>query len=321
MAYVESHQSLRNHRKLARVVSAWGVGRPEAIGYLHLLWWWCLDNVGPDGDLGDLTPAELALGADWPGDPQVFFDGLVYAGFVDETDGRYCLHDWFAYAGKYTAKRERDRRQAAERYAARKRAPGETQNEKPARSQRESGETRERSPRDRNQTNKTNKTNNTSPNLQPTTGEASPPQVQDSSLSHEPNPPAADDAGRDAERRRRSRSPMDDPGAREVAAAVYDAMKSGGLPPSGGQRWWAKACAASRSLAPPGREVAGAAAAWALRQPEPRRGIYLRDLSECRFAPVIDAYNAAVNGSYGLTPDQRRVLDLPFWGEEVVEPP
>lgn len=119
MAYIESHQSLRNHKKLLRAASVWGMRRAEAIGYLHLLWWWAVDNIGPDGDLGDISDGELAMGADWPGDAELFAEGLRQAGFLDQTDGGRFLHDWMDYAGKYQARRAADRERARETYAAR----------------------------------------------------------------------------------------------------------------------------------------------------------------------------------------------------------
>lgn len=119
MAWIESHQSLRNHKKLLRAASVWGMRRPEAIGYLHLLWWWAMDNIGPDGSLGDISDGELAMGADWPGDADLFAEGLRQAGFLDETDDGRFLHDWMDYAGKYQARRAADRDRARDAYAAR----------------------------------------------------------------------------------------------------------------------------------------------------------------------------------------------------------
>lgn len=110
MAWIESHQSLANHRKLMRLCAQLGVSRPQAIGHLHLLWWWALDNVGPDGDLGDITDEELAMAAQWDGDPHEFADALTRSGFVDvHEDGSRWLHDWWDYAGKLLDKRARDR--------------------------------------------------------------------------------------------------------------------------------------------------------------------------------------------------------------------
>lgn len=108
MAWIESHQSLSRHRKTLRAAALLRVNRHQLIGHLHELWWWALDNVPADGNLGDLTDLEIAQGAEWSGDPTEFVRALTDAGFIDETDdGRY-LHDWYDYAGKYLEKRAQD---------------------------------------------------------------------------------------------------------------------------------------------------------------------------------------------------------------------
>lgn len=108
MPWIESHQSLSRHRKTLRAAALLRVNRHQLIGHLHELWWWALDNVPADGNLGDLTDMEIAQGAEWSGDPTEFVRALTDAGFIDETDdGRY-LHDWYDYAGKYLEKRAQD---------------------------------------------------------------------------------------------------------------------------------------------------------------------------------------------------------------------
>jgi hypothetical protein len=49
MAWLESHQSLRDHPKARRLARRLD-GLPASIGHLHALWWWCLDYA-PNGDL------------------------------------------------------------------------------------------------------------------------------------------------------------------------------------------------------------------------------------------------------------------------------
>ncbi|WP_374713316.1 hypothetical protein [Symbiobacterium terraclitae] len=108
MAWIESHQSLSRHRKTLRAAAILRVSRHLLIGHLHELWWWALDNVPANGFLGDLTDAEIAQGAEWPGDPTEFVRALTEAGFIDETEnGRY-LHDWHDYAGGMLEKRAKD---------------------------------------------------------------------------------------------------------------------------------------------------------------------------------------------------------------------
>ena len=95
---------------MMRLCSLLRISRPTAIGHLHLLWWWALDNVGPDGNLGDISDEEVAMAAQWDGDPHEFADALTRSGFVDVVeDGSRWLHDWWDYAGKILDRRARDR--------------------------------------------------------------------------------------------------------------------------------------------------------------------------------------------------------------------
>lgn len=109
MAWIESHQSLLKHRKTMRMVVLLAVDRFKLIGHLHALWWWALDNVPMDGDLGDLTDEEIAMGAEWDGDAAAFAAALTAAGFINVREDTRVLHDWYDYAGKLLGKRQRDR--------------------------------------------------------------------------------------------------------------------------------------------------------------------------------------------------------------------
>lgn len=114
MAWIESHQELRDHPKVARLGRLLDVHRTSAIGMLHLLWWWALDHA-EDGDVTDFDAMDLALAADWEGDPEVLVKALLECGpgrregFLAENEGRLVLHDWWQYAGKLVARRRIDR--------------------------------------------------------------------------------------------------------------------------------------------------------------------------------------------------------------------
>ena len=56
MAWIESHQELANHPKTKRFKRALGISTPQAIGHLHLLWWWALDYA-QDGSLAAFSRA------------------------------------------------------------------------------------------------------------------------------------------------------------------------------------------------------------------------------------------------------------------------
>jgi hypothetical protein len=107
MAWIESHQSLGAHPKLRKVSALLGITRSQAVGHLMFLWWWSLDYA-PDGDLARYDLVDIALAADWAGDAADFVDALVRAGWIDETDDGFSVHDWDDYAGRLVEKRLAD---------------------------------------------------------------------------------------------------------------------------------------------------------------------------------------------------------------------
>jgi len=111
MAWLESHQSLRDHPKKDRLAELlfngsvpMDVSDFAAAGLLHYLWYWALDYAH-DGDLSKFSDRQVAKGCRWNGDAILLMTALIESGFVDED--RH-LHDWDAYAGRLLLKRERD---------------------------------------------------------------------------------------------------------------------------------------------------------------------------------------------------------------------
>ena len=114
MAWIESHQALRDHPKTRRLARLLDVDVPAAIGHLHLLWWWSLDYA-PTGDLTNIEPDVLADGAGWSGPPEKLIESLLGAtkikdgpGFLERDGERLVLHDWMDYAGALIVKRQAD---------------------------------------------------------------------------------------------------------------------------------------------------------------------------------------------------------------------
>jgi hypothetical protein len=114
MAWIESHQELRQHPKVIKTARALGVSKAAMIGHLHCLWWWALDYA-QDGNLSAFDAADIAEAADWEGDAQVFVDALFVSarignkpGLLEIIDGDLCIHDWWDYAGKLIDKRKTD---------------------------------------------------------------------------------------------------------------------------------------------------------------------------------------------------------------------
>jgi hypothetical protein len=117
MAWIESNQELGRHPKMKKLARLLSISWPEAVGYLHYLWWWALDYA-QDGDLSKYEYGDIADAVLWQGDPEIFVNALIESGFLDKTeDGGLIIHDWFDYAGrlieKRVANRERMRRARA----------------------------------------------------------------------------------------------------------------------------------------------------------------------------------------------------------------
>ena len=72
------------------------------IGHLATLWCWGLDSA-PAG--GPLTAVEIAHGARWTKDADLFVAALQSARLVDRDEDGFWLHDWDDYAGRLVAKR------------------------------------------------------------------------------------------------------------------------------------------------------------------------------------------------------------------------
>jgi len=107
--------SIREHPKLIRLANMLRVHKVQALGHLVALWTWA-QMFATDGDLSNYTADEIAAGAWWDGEPEVFVNALKTAGFLD-ADGK--LHDWVEYGGKLHEQREKTRERVA-RYRARK---------------------------------------------------------------------------------------------------------------------------------------------------------------------------------------------------------
>ncbi len=107
MAWIPSYQSLRTHRKTARLARALKTSVPAAIGHLHCLWYWTLDN-SQDGRLNGVDAEDIADAALWEGDPEDLVNALVRAGFLDRDEQGLAVHDWAEYAGRLLDARTRN---------------------------------------------------------------------------------------------------------------------------------------------------------------------------------------------------------------------
>lgn len=163
MAWIKSHQSLATHWKLQRLARFLGVHPAQAIGHLHMFWWWAMDNCA-NGDISGLTPLEISIASGWrqhiewqeaehgnaSESDSDFLIGCIRSRFVDSTPD-FCvnlllktpslddeqplpeetfLHNWTRYQGEYSEGAS-NRREAAitanhERWHVAKKKPKKT---------------------------------------------------------------------------------------------------------------------------------------------------------------------------------------------------
>jgi hypothetical protein len=121
--FIASDRNLAYDPRVGKLARALDVSLPAALGHLHFLWYWCLTYAAS----GDISPArvrqsDLARGAQWGGDGQVFVDALMRSGFVAVRDDGVWLADWDALAGRSLGESRRNRRKNATRRA--KQTPG-----------------------------------------------------------------------------------------------------------------------------------------------------------------------------------------------------
>lgn len=93
MAWIESHQALRNHPKVLKLAGELNVQVETVIGRLHMLWWWCLDYA-PDGVINKFDEKVIEEVCKIP------LKFLAGANFVD-LEGGAKIHDWWDYAGRF----------------------------------------------------------------------------------------------------------------------------------------------------------------------------------------------------------------------------
>lgn len=107
--WIESHQELGSHPKTQKLARILGLSKPTVVGHLQYLWWWATDYA-QEGDLSRFDPLDIAIGAEWEGNPDLFLDALIRSGFVDrDEEGRgLSIHDWHDYAGKLIERRAKN---------------------------------------------------------------------------------------------------------------------------------------------------------------------------------------------------------------------
>lgn len=100
MAYIESHQNLERHPKLADLMARMGWDKLSTIGALHCFWYWCVDYA-ESGDLRKYSDATLGDVVALNGSSaKLFVESMVAAGWLDR-DPYFRVHDWWDYIGPW----------------------------------------------------------------------------------------------------------------------------------------------------------------------------------------------------------------------------
>lgn len=82
--------------RVKRLGEKLGVPRHTALGVACLFWSWAFAEA-PDGDLTNWTIQEIAHGAEWEGDAELFFTAMTDTEFImapDPDGGRWYVGDW-----------------------------------------------------------------------------------------------------------------------------------------------------------------------------------------------------------------------------------
>ena len=121
MAWIESHQNIKEHKKTYRLMEALGCSKRDAISIVHMVWWWCLDNA-LEGVI-EVPATALKSATEWEGDATKLVDALLESGWLEQHEsGGWAVHDWHHYCGSLVEKRL-ERKHLREKKTGDKRRP------------------------------------------------------------------------------------------------------------------------------------------------------------------------------------------------------
>lgn len=81
--WIESRTTLRHEKRIFALCHDLKVTHLEAIGLVHCLWWWTLQNR-ECGDLSALLDSDIALACGWHGNKKRLIMALHDVGFLDK---------------------------------------------------------------------------------------------------------------------------------------------------------------------------------------------------------------------------------------------
>lgn len=118
MAWIQVHQTLKDHRKVLAAADELDIEPAHMLGLLISFWLWALDNA-PTGSLAGISPRMIARAAQYNDDPDKFVEALKDVGLLDaDQAGDLELHDWYEYTGKLIDQREAEKLRSRRRRAA-----------------------------------------------------------------------------------------------------------------------------------------------------------------------------------------------------------
>lgn len=116
MAWIEVHDTLREHRKTYALASILKIEQFAAVGLVVSLWTWAINNA-QDGDLSAFPETAIANACMWRKNAKTLIEALQECGFVTRD---MQIHDWDVYAGKLIEQREIQREQSRVRQQKRR---------------------------------------------------------------------------------------------------------------------------------------------------------------------------------------------------------
>ena len=84
MAWIQVHQTLKDHRKLFDAADELEISPPHMMGLLISFWLWALDNA-PTGKLDGITHRMIARAAQYEGDAEKLAAALIDSGAAQQT--------------------------------------------------------------------------------------------------------------------------------------------------------------------------------------------------------------------------------------------
>lgn len=121
MAWIESHQNIKEHKKTYLLMESLGCSKRDAIAIVHMVWWWCLDNA-LNGHI-EVPSIAIKAATEWETDADKLVDGLLASGWLERhPNGGLLVHDWHHYCGALVEKRL-ERKEFREKKAASVRRP------------------------------------------------------------------------------------------------------------------------------------------------------------------------------------------------------